>query len=277
MSDDLHSHSTASDGRLSPAELVAYVHQRGVTRLALTDHDTLGGLAEARAAGRRYGVDVINGIELSAGWRSRTLHIVGLGIDDTHAGLRAGVAAQQAERERRAAALVERVTALGITDVGQRIDAMVGTGQVTRAHFARLIVAEGKAHRVADAFKRYLAPGRPAHVRAEWATLEAVITWIRAAGGIAVFAHPFGYGFTGAWRRRALAAFVAAGGTAVEISTGTTSVQQEQQIARDAREWGLAGSLGSDFHGPDQFWLTPGRLRPLPEDIPSVVERLAGG
>ena len=270
MSFDLHSHSTASDGRLSPSALVAHAAAHGVTTLALTDHDTMAGLAEARAAATAQGMRLINGIELSVSWRGRTLHIVGLAFDDTHAGLLAGIDAQQAERARRAAALVDRVAALGIADVGSRINAMAGTGQITRAHFARLIVAEGRAHRAADAFKRYLAPGRPAHVRAEWASLDTVVAWIRAAGGIPVFAHPFGYGFTGAWRRRALEAFVVAGGRSVEIVTGTTTPQQEAQIARDARAFHLTGSRGSDFHGPDQFWLKPGRLRDLPQGIKPV-------
>lgn len=271
MAIDLHTHSTASDGALAPAALVAHAAQHGVTTLALTDHDTVAGLADAREAAAVHDIDFINGIELSVTWQRRTLHIVGLGFSADHPALTAGIAGLQAERERRAQQMGQRLARTGVADAYARARRLAGNGQITRSHFARLVVADGVACHTADAFKRILKPGRPGYASAMWATLDEAIGWIHAARGYAVLAHPFGYRFTGAWRRRALAAFAQAGGDAIEICTGVTSIEQEQRAAREASDYGLASSVGSDFHAVEQFWLTPGKLRPLPTGAPPRV------
>ncbi|WP_353214686.1 PHP domain-containing protein [Salinisphaera hydrothermalis] len=264
---DLHTHSTASDGHLSPAALVARAKSRGVQRLALTDHDTIAGIPEARRAAATHDIDLIPGAEISVTWQRRTLHVVGLGLDIDHPVLMDGLARHQDERETRAADIGERLARIGLHDGLARARAHTDGGQITRSHYADLLVADGLARNRQDAFKRYLRPGRPGYRRTVWAELPEVIAWIHAASGTAVLAHPFGYGCSGAWRRRMVAAFAEAGGDALEICTGVSSLEQESQSARDAREHALAGSVGSDFHSPEQIWLDIGRVRPLPSSV----------
>lgn len=267
---DLHTHSNASDGQLSPQALLARAADRRVQRLALTDHDTLAGLESARAAATQYGLDLINGVEISASWQKRTLHIVGLDIDVHHPELNTGLHAQQTARQQRAWRMVCKLERLGLHNGWARLCQCVGTGQITRSHIADLLLADGLVGRRAEAFKRYLRPGKPGYQRCDWAELATVIDWIHAAGGTAVLAHPFGYGMSHSWRRRMVAAFAQAGGDGLEICTGTTQPQQERQALQDAQRHGLAGSLGSDFHAPEQFWLNIGSTRPLPAGIKAV-------
>ena len=267
---DLHAHSTCSDGRLTPAALVARAAEAGVTTFALTDHDTVDGLDEARTAAETHGMTFINGVEISVTWQRRTLHVVGLAFDSGNPSLANGLATLQQARRDRAARIAAKIEKLGVTDALTRAQAMAGAGQITRPHFARLLIEDGICRNNNQAFKKHLRPGRDAHAAIEWAALESAIGWLHAAGGIAVLAHPFGYGFSGAWRQRAIAAFADAGGDALEICTGTTDRQQEVTAARDAAQHGLVGSVGSDFHAPEQFWLGLGRLRALPGDMNAV-------
>jgi len=267
---DLHTHSIYSDGRLSPAALVARAADGGVTTLALTDHDTVDGLDEARAATDTHGMHLVNGVEISVSWQRRTLHIVGLGFDRDEERLVEGLRTLQKTRYERAARIGSKLEKIGVANALARAETLAGDGQITRPHFARLLIEDGICRDNAQAFKRHLRPGRDAHVQIEWAPLESAVGWIQGAGGIAVFAHPFGYGFSGAWRQRAIAAFADASGDALEICTGTTDRQQEVTAARDADQHGLAGSIGSDFHAPEQFWLALGRLRELPGDLRAV-------
>ena len=275
---DLHSHSTCSDGRLSPAELVAAAHAAGVTTLALTDHDSTAGLAAARVAGEGVAMRLINGVEISVSWADRTLHVVGLGIDPNAEPLRLGLARLQAERRRRAERISARLARAGAGDTLREAKQLAGDGQIGRNHFARVLVARGLCRTTAQAFKRYLRPGKPGHAAADWAALDEAIDWIRSASGIAVLAHPLGYGLTGAWRRKTVAAFAAVGGQAIEICTGTTRACQIQTVAADATAHHLLGSVGSDFHGLHQHWLGLGRLSALPAGIIPVWHhpRLAG-
>jgi hypothetical protein len=267
---DLHTHSIYSDGRLSPAALVARAADGGVTTLALTDHDTVDGLDEARAATDTHGMHLVNGVEISVSWQRRTLHIVGLGFDRDEERLVEGLRTLQKTRYERAARIGSKLEKIGVANALARAETLAGDGQITRPHFARLLIEDGICRDNAQAFKRHLRPGRDAHVQIEWAPLESAVGWIQGAGGIAVFAHPFGYGFSGAWRQRAIAAFADASGDALEICTGTTDRAQETIAARDADQHRLAGSVGSDFHAPEQFWLALGRLRALPGDMRAV-------
>jgi len=267
---DLHCHSTASDGRLNPTDLVARAAAFGVTTLALTDHDTLDGLPEARHAAHEHGLTLINGVEISVSWQRRTLHIVGLAFDAENTVLTDGLATLQAARTSRAERMGHKLARAGLADGYARAAELAGAGQITRPHFARLLVADGLCRDMNDAFKRYLRPGKPGHVGIEWASLEDAIGWIEDAGGVAVLAHPFGYGFTGTWRRRAVAGFTQAGGHGLEICTGTTHIDQESQAHRDARDHNLAGSVGSDFHAPEQIWLKLGGVRALPSSLPAI-------
>ncbi len=267
---DLHSHSTCSDGRLTPDELVARAADRGVQVLALTDHDSIGGLPAACTAGRAHQVAIVAGVEISVTWKNRTLHVTGLAFDPDDEVLLQGLSSLQHARSARAAGIAYRLEKLGLVDALARAEALAAGGQLARPHFARLLVEDGLCKDMNQAFKRYLGPGKPAHVSVEWAELSQAIGWIQQAGGLAVLAHPFGYGFSGAWQRRSVAAFAEAGGDGLEICTGTTDRSQEAIAQRLASEHDLLGSIGSDFHAPEQFWLELGRLRRPGAGLPAV-------
>ncbi len=259
---DLHCHSTASDGTLAPAAVVARAAAQGVTMLALTDHDTTAGLAEAAAAARRQGLHFVPGIELSALWAGMTIHVVGLDIDPDHPVLQAGQARQAEERARRAQAMVARLLELGFEGAEAALpEDLRGAG---RSHFARWLVAEGHAKDWRAAFKRYLSRGRPAYVPGRWPALEEVVAWIRAAGGVPVLAHPARYRLTHAKLERLLRQFVAAGGEALEVVSSSHGPEDRLRMARLATRLGLAASAGSDFHGPGGF-VELGRDLSLPE------------
>ncbi len=268
---DLHCHSTASDGYFKPAQLVAHAAAANIELLALTDHDTTAGLDEAAAAAQAHGLNFLSGVEISVSWEGKTLHLLGLDIDPGCPELRAGLGLIQQTRVRRAIAIAQQLEKLGVQAPLPRAEALAAGGQVTRTHFARLLVEDGLVTDMKQAFKRFLAAGKPAFVSTQWASLEEAIDWIHAAGGLAVLAHPLRYKFTNAWRQRMLHAFKSAGGDALEVSGGSSQQAHElETCARDALRHELLASAGSDFHSPDQRWLRYGRLAPLSSRLTPV-------
>lgn len=267
---DLHCHSTASDGALSPTELVRRAHRQGVTVLALTDHDTTDGLADAARVADEIGLKLIPGIELSATYANQCLHIVGLNIDPEQKDLREGLATQQAIRDQRALKIAEKLEKKGIKGAYPAVSQAAGSGEITRSHFADFLVAEGYVVTQQEAFDRYLSKGKPAFVPTQWATLDDAVAWIRSAGGVAVLAHPLRYSLTHKWMNRALSAFKQAGGQAVEVVTGRASADDIQLSMLFALRHQLHASVGSDFHTPDNQWVELGRLAPLPTNLTPV-------
>jgi predicted metal-dependent phosphoesterase TrpH len=250
---DLHCHSTVSDGALAPAEVVRRAAAQGVQALALTDHDELGGLAEARAAAHAAGIAFIDGVEISVTWRGSTVHIVGLRVDPGHAGLAAGLGSLRAGRLQRARGIAESLAAAGIEGALEgalrhaRNPSLIG-----RTHFARHLAAIGVVGETREAFKRYLTPGKPGYVPHRWADLQDAVGWIVAAGGAAVIAHPGRYGLSAAAMKDLIGEFRAAGGSAIETVCGSHSRGQYREFGALAAHCGLAVSSGSDFHGPDE-------------------------
>lgn len=267
---DLHAHSTASDGVLAPGAVVERAAASGVRVLALTDHDTLAGLAQARAAAGRVGLLLVPGIELSVTWHGVTLHVLGLGIDPDDAALGAATQRLERVREARASAIAERLQAAGIGGALEGARRLADRAQITRTHFARFLVEHGAVATMDQAFKRYLGRGTRAYVNADWAGLDEAVLWIRGAGGSAVLAHPLAYRLSSTRMRRLLQAFVALGGAGIEVVCGGYSPSMQQTCARWAREHGLLGSVGSDFHTPETPWCDLGRLAPLPPSVAPV-------
>jgi len=266
MKYDLHCHSIASDGTLSPAALIQHAAAQGVTHLALTDHDTLAGLGEAQSAATDAGLTLIPGIELSAQWRGRTVHIVGLQLDTLNPELNAGIERQLEFRDwrgREIASRLEKKTA--ITGCYEGALSFVHGGLVSRSHFARFLVAEGHARDFSQAIKKYLLKGKPGHVQGDWATLAEVVSWIRAAGGIAVIAHPARYNMTGTRLRELIADFIEAGGESLEVVSGSHTPSDVSKMVGHALRFDLLASAGSDFHGPENPWIELGRLADIPE------------
>jgi len=264
---DLHLHSTASDGVLDPAALVAHVAACGVGLMALTDHDTVAGVEAAANAARSAGIGFVAGVEVSARWRGRTIHVLGLAVDSTDSRLAAGLASQQALREQRAERIAARLDAAGAPGSAALASIRAAGSLPTRTHFARALVAAGVSADAGAAFERWLGRGRPGSVPSEWPELHETTSWILAAGGEAAIAHPLRYLLSGGARRELCTEFRAAGGHGVEVVTGSAGPAQREQAISLAVRCGLEGSVGSDFHDPAVPWNPPGRLAKLPDSI----------
>jgi predicted metal-dependent phosphoesterase TrpH len=271
---DLHSHSTHSDGLLTPSELVARAAARGVDVLALTDHDELSGLAEAGAAADAAGISFVCGSELSVTWEDLTVHIVALQIDPAHPALAAGLGAIRSGRTERGRRIGDALAVAGIPGAWEGARRYVTSERlVSRTNFARFLVETGHAKEMKDVFRRFLVPGKPGYVAHEWAPLDRAIGWIHAAGGQAVLAHPGRYKVSDSGLRRLLADFRDAGGDGIEVLSSAHTAAQFAQFAALARVYGLLASCGSDYHGPGESYLDLGDLPPLPAGVAPVWSR----
>lgn len=271
---DLHTHSSCSDGRLEPTDLVARAVAERVQVLALTDHDTIAGLPAAREAAQARGIGLVPGVELSVNWGNQTLHIVALGFDEAAAAIKDAIACNTREREDRARRIARRLDKAGVEGALAGARAEAGEGAPGRMHFARALVTAGVVSTHQDAFRRYLGRGKKAAVASNWIRLEDGVAAIREAGGVAVFAHPLRYGMTRTRCREAAAAFARAGGQAMEVVCGGDGPNDRSSATALARRYELLASLGSDFHDPAFPWREIGRLKPLPDELPPVWDRL---
>ncbi len=261
---DLHTHSTASDGTLTPAELVQAAAAAGVDVLALTDHDTLAGVDDARQMAEKEGMRLIPGVEISVSWQGSTVHILGLDVDPGCEVLQKGLVALREYRDWRAEEIGRRLDKKGISGAYDGACALAKGKLVSRTHFARFLVAEGYARDVREVFKKFLVPGKPGHVTGKWASMEDAVGWILQAQGTAVIAHPARYKMSRSKLRKLIAAFRETGGQALEVVSGSHSKDEYQTMARHAKDFGMLSSAGSDFHDPETPWIALGRLPPLP-------------
>jgi predicted metal-dependent phosphoesterase TrpH len=252
---DLHMHSTASDGLLSPANGVAAARTAGLAAIALTDHDTVEGIAEARTAAEQLGIRVVCGVELSAHEGDREFHVLGLhlarlsGIEDRLASLRA-------TRRARAAQIVDKLRTLGIPIDLDAVWREAGTGAVGRPHIARVLIANQWARDHRDAFDRLIGSGRPAYVPKQRLPLADAVTMLHDAGGIAVVAHP---GHDGT--RARLEAFKRIGFDGVEVRHPSHTAEDMARLGTLADFLGLVPSGGSDWHGASEGPRTIGNMR----------------
>jgi predicted metal-dependent phosphoesterase TrpH len=270
---DLHTHSTVSDGTLSPASLVERAIGRGLDVLALTDHDDVAGVAQAVAAASGA-LRVVPGVEISVTWESRTLHVVGLGVDVDDATLAAGLAHVREGRDARAVRIGASFAKAGIRGALEGANRHATSARlISRTHFARFLVERGHARSMQDAFKRYMRAGKPGHVEHSWASLSDAVSWIHAAGGQAIVAHPARYGLTATRMRRLLGEFRDLGGDGIEVFSASQTLAEAEDGARCARFFGLLGSTGSDFHDPSESHVDLGALPPLPAGVVPVWSR----
>jgi predicted metal-dependent phosphoesterase TrpH len=245
---DLHTHSTFSDGLLSPTALVEEAASRGVRTLALTDHDTVAGIPEARAAGERLGVEIIPGVELSTSLTGgEGVHLLGYLIDTDNPNLLQGLAAYAEARAERMTRMIERLSRVGAPVDADQVRAIAGHGTVGRPHLARALIAAGHASDVPDAFDRFLGWGKPAYVPRPRVDPRDAIALVRAAGGVAVLAHPFSPGGV----ESVLDSLVPAGLGGMEVDYGQYSAEEREVLREIATRRGLIATGGSDFHGPD--------------------------
>lgn len=268
---DLHCHSTVSDGALAPAAVAARAHAHGVNLWALTDHDELGGIPEAREAAAALGMGYVTGVEISVTWAGRTVHIVGLGFDENNEDLRAGLAATRSGRERRAREMAQQLQAVGIDRAFEGALKYVGNPDlISRTHFARYLVEIGACPDTPAVFRNYLTEGKPGFVPHRWASLADAVRWIRGAGGVAVVAHPGRYDFNDLELDAFLTEFKRLGGAGIEVVTGSHTEDEYARFAVVARQHEFLASRGSDFHAPGESSAEFGSLPPLPSSLTPV-------
>ncbi|HDS5126913.1 TPA: 5'-3' exoribonuclease [Escherichia coli] len=268
---DLHSHTTASDGCLTPEALVHRAVEMRVGTLAITDHDTTAAIAPAREEISRSGLalNLIPGVEISTVWENHEIHIVGLNIDITHPLMCEFLAQQTERRNQRAQLIAERLEKAQIPGALEGAQQLAQGGAVTRGHFARFLVECGKASSMADVFKKYLARGKTGYVPPQWCTIEQAIDVIHHSGGKAVLAHPGRYNLSAKWLKRLVAHFAEHHGDAMEVAQCQQSPNERTQLATLARQHHLWASQGSDFHQPCP-WSELGRKLWLPAGVEGV-------
>lgn len=268
---DLHSHSCASDGQLTPTELVMRAANRQVDMLALTDHDTLSGLAEAHAAAAasQPAVRIINGVEISCSWHGQEIHVVGLNFDAQHPAISQLMEEQNARRLDRAKRIAAAIERLGVEDVMQKVQGIANGETLTRPHFARLLIKEGLVSNLDTAFKKYLRKGKRAYVTPHWCSIADAVEAIQASAGVAVLAHPYEYRLSHKWTEKLIAEFAECGGRGLEVAQCRQTPNQRKRLAELANQHQLLASMGSDFHYPDG-WNDLGKGLHLPENVTPV-------
>jgi len=273
---DLHLHTTHSDGSCTPTEVITRAHQAGVTALAITDHDIMTGVPEAIAAGQYHEIEVIPGLEISSRFGESELHILGYFLDWQDEELNRRLMTLRESRHRRNPQIVERLQNLGIEITYDEVRLLAGTDAVGRPHIARALMNKGVVSSAKDAFDRFLADGKPAHVPRELPTPGEAIQWIKAGHGLAVLAHPN-------WVRvvdRPLSDLVRSlkdqGLDGVEVYYSTHNPRQTREYISLAQQLGLLATGGSDFHGltkPDiEVGIGKGTLHVASSLLPKLKE-----
>jgi predicted metal-dependent phosphoesterase TrpH len=268
MKIDLHSHTYYSDGHLSPKELIDRAHNMQVDVLAITDHDTVAGIDEAYEyqAQQKRSMEIVAGVEISTSWHNFDIHILGLNVDYRDPDFLANLELQSQERDRRAQKMSDKLAKVGIENVLPDAKALAGEGQVTRAHFARVLVNRQVVKDFDGVFKKYLGKGKKAHVKPNWISIQQAIEWFHQAGGKAVLAHPGHYDLSTKWLRRLVAEFAQAGGDGMEVIHSHLSPERKKLLADMAQQHNLQASSGSDFHFPNR-WTELGKNLSLPEQL----------
>lgn len=277
MKVDLHTHTNASDGTLSPVALLTRAAENGVGQLAITDHDTVAGLRQILAdvesckeAGApsfvASGVTVVQGVEITASHNGRDYHVLGLWINIDDPELIGFLDSQRGVRELRAVEIDRRLSTKGIEGALAGARKHADGAILSRPHFARFLVEAGHCAKEQQAYKKWLGAGKVADVHCDWPTMTRAIDVIHQAGGSAVLAHPNKYGLTRTRLIGLLEAFKAMGGDGIELISGRQEDAMTKDLLKLADQYGLACSTGSDFHSPEQTWCDIGTNAELPNN-----------
>jgi predicted metal-dependent phosphoesterase TrpH len=269
MKVDLHCHTTASDGSLSPRDLVARAKANGIDLLSITDHDTVDAYSQLTDADTD-GITIVPGIEFSTQWQGRGIHIVGLNLDLDSQAIKEGVVAQKAARIERSVRVAEKLTKLCGENPLPTVQAIAGASNIGRPHFAQHLVNLGIVKDYQEAFKKHLGAGKAGDVKQMWAELAQIIDWIRGAGGTAVIAHPNKYKLTRTKLLELIHDFQAVGGQAIEIVSGRQTPSVTRDLNTIIHKTGLLASCGSDFHHPNQTWSELGEYSSFPDTCQKV-------
>jgi 3',5'-nucleoside bisphosphate phosphatase len=264
MKADLHNHSYYSDGFFSPGEVVKFAYEAGCDLFSLTDHDTTEGIAEAQVEADKLGLNLLNGVEISAFWRNMAIHIVGLGIDVNNDILQAGLKHNKLLRKIRAEKIALSLWRSGIKDALEKAQSISGCHMLTRTHFAQMLIQEGYCKDMKSVFRRYLTGKKPGGVRVEWKDFDEVINWIQSAGGKAFIAHPFRYRMTHTKIKNMIKDFKSASGDGFEIVNANSSEEEISIGNQWSEDYDLLASCGSDFHGWPNQRVQIGNLSEMP-------------
>lgn len=246
---DLHVHTTASDGTYTPAGAVALAARSGLAAMAITDHDTASGVEEACAAGKKYGVEVIPGIEISVDYRGEGVHILGYFIDPASEALGRLLEWVADERHRRNKKIADAMNSDGLDVSMEKMMTKYSHTVIGRPHFAAELVALGLVESVAEGFEKYLSPGGRYYRKREYIPLDTGFDIIRQSGGKAVFAHPYQYGFAPDELDRLTSELAGRGAVGIECLYSGYSPEQSAALMRLAEKYALCPTGGSDFHG----------------------------
>ena len=268
---DLHSHTTFSDGVLTPHQLILRAVEKGVDALAITDHDTLDAYRQVPLI--QNDIELIPGIELSTQWQTTGIHVLGLNVDLDSEAINTAALSQSRARLKRARRIGERLEKKGIKNAFDGARKLSTGGYIGRPHFAQHLINIGKVDSMNAAFKKYMGDGKAGDVKQHWAELAQVVQWIRDANGIAVLAHPLKYKLTRTRLKRLLNCFIQAGGQGMEVISGRQLPQQTSDMARLCEQMKLLASCGSDFHMPDKPWAELGAIAPLPKNVIPVWDQ----
>ncbi|NLQ16583.1 PHP domain-containing protein [Marinomonas sp. M1K-6] len=268
---DLHSHSTRSDGKLSPTALVDLAVEQNVSLFALTDHDTIDGVAEASLRSAEHGLSFIHGVELSTQWNGIPLHMVALNFSLDNSALLSIVKGNQAIRLDRARRIADLLIKQGLPDLFDEAIALAGESQLGRPHFAQLLIEKGVVKDANKAFDRYLGNKKLGQIRDVWPDLEAVLGALSGHNMELVLAHPKRYPLTVSKLKRLLGDFKRWGGTGMEVASGNERPDSVRLLERLSREFGLKASAGSDYHGPFGPWMQVGKFTQIHESEVDLV------
>ncbi len=249
---DLHVHSTASDGTLTPAELVAEAKKADLSAFALTDHDTVAGIAEAKKEAENYDIELISGVELSTEYKGKEVHMVGLFLDETNPDLLSHLEKFRDNRDNRNQKMYVKLQEAGFPVTEEALRAMFPDAVLTRAHIARFLLEHGYIKTISEAFEKYIGDGCRCYVAREKITPQESIGLIHAAGGAAILAHPILYHMSDARLRELITDCKSCGLDGIEAIYSTYQRGEEQYIRRLAKEYDLKLSGGSDFHGSNK-------------------------
>ncbi|HSF66608.1 MAG TPA: PHP domain-containing protein [Nitrospiraceae bacterium] len=246
---DLHLHTTHSDGSLSPAEVLQLAHKAKVKALAITDHDIVSGIPEAITVGAELGIEIIPGVEISSCFGNSELHILGYCLHWQDRELNHRLTSLRESRHNRNPQIIERLRSSGLDVTYEEVQALAGTDSIGRPHIARLLMEKQYVTSAKDAFDRYLAEGRPAYVARELPPPADAIAWIRAAGGVAVLAHPTWAKVSGEQLSTLLTTLKDEGLGGIEVHYSTHTKRQTMEYLDLAKRLNLLVTGGSDFHG----------------------------
>jgi len=246
---DLHTHSTASDGSLSPTQLIDEAARRGLSALALTDHDTIDGNDEAAAQAEKRGLAFIPGVEMEIAWEPGEFHLLGLGLRHPTEEFRRALRDLARLREERNRQILDRMLELGIEAAYEEVQTLAGGKVVGRPHFAALLVERGIVKNRQQAFSRYLAKGRPCYVAKGALDLARAIALIKESGGVAVLAHPMSLYLSWGRLPEAVAGFVGLGLDGLEAWHPLARVRSCRRLEELGRQLGILVTAGSDYHG----------------------------